>query len=413
MRLLSRTIPHLPLLVLLGVSLVVKLFLASPERVFEPHDMAIEWLQSGQLRYMHLDVWHAAYQLPLYAWVVTLVYWAGLGTSGVMVFQIGCGTLSAWWAYRMVMAVIPAWPHAHRIAMATGVFTAFCPFLAIYQMRMIHPFALEMLLAIGTLLAAVRASQGDRWAATCLAVGLGLLLVLRPPLAALAFPYAPSILRTLIRSKAWSTLIVCTLLAACPLSYWLVRNTQLHGVPLLTTATGQNLWLGIQPATSGTAQLPDGESFVTLLPPDEQRALSSMSALEQSRSFTRKWADTVIASPGTWLRIYLVKLRNFWLFRPHTGVDHPGTLARAGIASFKLYVVLLLPLVLWSVVRHGGDVRRLFVAVLLYSLVHAAFYVESRHRLVVEPVLFALACMAVGGRSTTPRPQPAQHDDQQ
>lgn len=380
---------------LLGVSLVVKLLLASPDRVFEPHDMAMEWLRSGQLRYMHLDAWHVAYQLPLYACVVALFQLVGLGSKGVLAFQVLCGTFAAWYAYRLVLLAMPNRPHVLVIATATGVFTALCPFLAIYQMRMVHPFGLEMLLAVAALLTAARASQGDRRAVLPWALCLGLLLVLRPPLAALVVPYAPSALRASLRSKAWPVLALAGLLLVGPVTAWSVRNALLLGTPVLTTATGQNLWLGIQPATEGTAQLPDGRNFVALLPGPEQEALRGMVALEQSRFFTRKWASAVTGAPGKWVRMFLIKLRNFWLFRPHAGVDHPGALARTGVIAFKVYAGLLLPLVLWSVVRGNKDVRRLFLGVLLYSAVHAFFYVESRHRLVIEPVLFALACAAV------------------
>jgi hypothetical protein len=91
-----------------------------------------------------------------------------------------------------------------------------------------------------------------------------------------------------------------------------------------------------------------------------------------------------------------VKLRNFWLFRGNLGSHRPDP-ERWALAAFKVYTVVLLPLLFLA--WRDERMRLLLVTLFMFSLVQAMFYVETRHRLLVEPVLLIVALGVMSSRT--------------
>ncbi|HRF81532.1 MAG TPA: hypothetical protein PL070_15760, partial [Flavobacteriales bacterium] len=81
-------------------------------------------------------------------------------------------------------------PYAHRLGLVVAVLVGLNPFLSFYQVRMVHPFAWDMLLAMAVLFLALRASPtNDRSMLLLFAVG-GLGVLNRPTLGVLMLPFA-------------------------------------------------------------------------------------------------------------------------------------------------------------------------------------------------------------------------------
>ncbi len=379
---------RIPLLLVVLLPAFVKLFLLAPVDLFEAHTMAVEWLTTGAFRYHHLGVWHTSYQFPVYPAIVAALLWSGVGEVGVLVFQVLCGAGSAWLIHRLGLVLLKDRPYARRVAMGAALLTGISPFLAVYQVRMVHPFAWDMLLAMALLLGSctVRPAANKHLLAFALLAGLALLN--RPTLVVFLLPWAWIHRASLISVRSFVPALVMLLLVLAPTAAWVVRNRALEGHYSLSSATGQNLWIGIQPATQGTAQLPDGRNYTALLSPDERTALAATDAHGQSAFFARKWKNELRSNPGLWWRMMGVKLRNFWLFRSHLGMHHPGVQGWA-VHAFKVYAgaMLLLLVLAWREER----TRLLLVTAFLFSVVQALFYVETRHRLLVEPVLLLVA----------------------
>ena len=377
--------------VLLSVLLLpalVKLYFIAPVELFEAHTIAKEWLATGMFRYHHLGVWHTSYQFPVYPAIVALLLWSGAGEMGVLVFQVVCGTASAWLAYHLGHVLFNGRSHAARLAFLAALFTGLSPFLAMYQVRMIHPFAWDMLLALALLLCSLIVRPEVKLHLLLLAMLAGVALLERPTLIILLLPAAWRGRHYFLAGRAQGANLLAVALLFAPTAAWVLRNGIQHGHFTLSSATGQNLWIGIQRTTQGTAQLPDGRNYTALLSATELSTLAASDAHGQSAFFSRMWMEELRAEPGSWWRMMGVKLRNFWLFRSNLGSARSG-MERLALTAFKIYTVVLLLFLLLA--WRDERMRLLLVTIVMFSVAQALFYVETRHRLLVEPVLLLIA----------------------
>ena len=384
----------LPLVLLLPA--LFKLFLLSPVELFEVHTIAKEWLATGMFRYHHLGVWHASYQFPVYPAIVALMLWSGVGEVGVLVFQVVCGTASAWLVHRLAHVVFSGRSSAGAVALMAAFLTGASPFLAVYQVRMIHPFAWDMLLALVLLLSSYTVSPERIGRMMLLAPLAGIAILNRPTLLVFLLPAAWRCRSHPFSVRYLMAVPVLMALLLAPTGAWVLRNGVLDGHFTLSSATGQNLWIGIQRNTQGTAQLPDGRNYIALLSREDRSALSATDAHGQSGFFIDKWSEELRAEPGLWWRMMGVKLRNFWLFRGNLGSHRPDP-ERWALAAFKVYTVVLLPLLFLA--WRDERMRLLLVTLFMFSLAQALFYVETRHRLLVEPVLLIVALGVMSSRT--------------
>ncbi len=371
--------------------LVVKLFFLGPDKLFEPHTIAMEWLRSGIFRYHHLGTWHHSYQFPVYPALLVMIYSVGGGVTGVLVFQVLCGTLSAVVTYRIARHLMAGTRGRDVVALASGFCTGASPFLAYYQVRMIHPFAWNMLLALIVLHGALTVRIKDRKGSIALFVIAGLALLDRPTMILFLLPFFWLNRNDLFVWKRSPFVALLALLLCLPISVWMVRAHALDGSWGLSSATGQNLWIGIQERTEGTAQASDGRNYIELLPPAELAHLLTLGPMEQSAYFTHKWSMACDADPTLWWRMMAVKLRNFWLFRSRPGMEHTSDRSALGVLVFKVYSSALLLLLFASLWLPGRPMMLVLFTSLAYSIVQSAFYVETRHRLLIEPILMMIA----------------------
>ncbi len=379
-----------PLCWVLLVPALIKLFFLAPEDLFEAHTIAVEWLHSGEFRYHHLGVWNPNYQFPVYPAIVAGFLLTGLGAYGVLVFQVLCGTVSAWLAYRMALTVIGVGGTSTKLALLLALLTGLSPFIAVYQVRMVHPFAWDMLLAVALITGGMALGTQRWWSVLGYLAVAGLAVLNRPTAVILLMPFVwrqRSFLFNLENLRLKQTLIILLIL---PTSLWMLRNHALLGTWSLNSATGQNLWLGVQEATEGTAHLADGRNYKALLTNAELATLQDRSPVEQSAFFAHRWRQAIGMDHGLWARMMGLKLRNFWLFRAQLGMHHHG-IAQWAAVLYKVYATIVFVLLLIAARYADPAVRLLLITLVLYSIAQALFYVETRHRLVVEPVLLLIA----------------------
>lgn len=194
-------------------------------------------------------------------------------------------------------------------------------------------------------------------------------------------------------------------LLVAPLATWMLRNKVVTGRFQLTSVTDQMVWMGVQEETEGSGQLPGGENYLDLLSMAERRALFNMDPVARDTFFRDKWRSEVREQPGLRWRMFLVKLRNFWLFRSQPGADHHA--ATWTLVSFKVYATAMLLLLLLALALRDRALRSLLWSVFLLSVVQCAFYFETRHRLLVEPLLLLVvlaSCAELFQRLKRPHP---------
>jgi hypothetical protein len=234
-----------------------------------------------------------------------------------------------------------------------------------------------------------------------LAIVAGIALLNRPTLIVFLLPFAWINRAFLLTMAGFGLKASMLVLLLAPTATWVLRNHAMDGHFSLSSATGQNLWIGIQSATQGTAQLPDGRNYTTLLSAEERTALAATDAHGQSSFFTHKWKNELRSAPGLWWRMMGVKLRNFWLYRSHLGMHHKG-LHTWALMAYKVYAGLMLIGVLFA--WREERMRLLLITVLIFSVVQAFFYVETRHRLLVEPLLVLVVLAGLAHRVPTWEP---------
>ncbi|MBL7950929.1 MAG: hypothetical protein JNM62_04360 [Flavobacteriales bacterium] len=377
----------------LAVPVLVKLFFLQADKVFEPHTMALEWIASGHFRYNYLGAWDHAFQFPVYTAVVAAIHLCGGGDHAVLLFQVLCGAGTAYTIHRIALLLLHALPYAWPVGMVTALLTGLSPFLAYYQVRMIHPFAWDMLLATVLFGGALGASPHRPRSLVLLFLLGGLAVLNRPTLGVFVLPFVLRQWRFVFSLRAMGLKVVLLVLFCAPLVGWVLRNHAVTGRYQLTSVTDQMRWMGVQEETEGSGQLPNGDNYLYLLSVPERQLLFTLDPAERSQFFHRKWQEECTASPGLRWRMFAIKLKNFWLHRSHPGTDQAA--AAWAMVLFKGYTAVMLVVLLAAVAFRQVALLPVGASVLALSLVQCAFYFETRHRLLVEPLLMLVAVTTV------------------
>lgn len=367
---------------------ILKLFFLDPARLFEPHVIALEMIDSGEFRYWMNGGYNFNYQFPIYPTILYLIYSAGLGPFGALVFNVLLGAGSTFFTYRIAQSLSKGGYFANTIPLLAALAVSIHPFFAYYQVKMVHPFALDMFFLLWLLCLSINASIADRKSIFLLGLLGGLALLNRPTTVMAMLPF---LLRgewlAFFRSRNVGTLIMFTMLLLIPVSGWLIRNYQIYDQVTLNSSIGQNLWIGIQEETEGTAQLPDGNSYMTLLNDDERDYLDRVGPMQESSFFIEKFKSELSQDPSLWFEMMVLKFKNFWFFRSSLGVDHGDLVTRPVRIVHRVSSFLLFVFAFSSFLLRKKQISYVMLSVIALSLLQAIFYVETRHKLLVDPIL--------------------------
>src|SRR6185295_8767981 len=110
--------------------------------------------------------------------------------------------------------------------------------------------------------------------------------------------------------------------------------------------------------------------------------------------FRAKYGELIRNQPLEVLRLFGVKLRNFFWFRTLIGSTYSPAIRRlVPIYQVGYAAVLALALVsAWALPRSRAWIWSVVIGL---GLVQSVFYVETRHRLVIEPLLMFLAIVVL------------------
>lgn len=394
--------------VLLGVCLVAAALRAGafvvldrfhhPE-VWENDTIARNLLEGKGFTYSFLGTVYRSYMEPLYPVLCALVYRVtGYSSQALALVHVLLGTLAVWLVFQCGRALA-----SERVGLLAAGFTALHPGLIVYTTKF-HPFILDSLLFVAVL-AACLAFHGQRagWSSLRLGLVTGVCVLTRPTIVASLPLVAWWLWRQVSRStRRWlrvGGIWVVTVVAV--VGPWVWRNYQIHHRLILTrSGTPMVLWIGNNPSVfTGSALTADGRPLlIDVLPPAAQREVLMQDELGQQDWFLRQARDCIVADPVSAIRRWVVKWWYFWWCSPQAGLLYPPT-------AFRLYqgwYLMLFGLAvrgvwrLWRTAHVGGDRPHLgwwlvFGICLATALVQSLFYVEGRHRLLLEPFLALLA----------------------
>ena len=210
-----------------------------------------------------------------------------------------------------------------RVAAAAAALAAAHPGLVYYDVRNLHPLGLDSAALMWTvcLVVALRTRRSARLAffAGCV---LGVAVVQRgspAPMVAL-IPFwlwwsgeRPKLGRQIVWLVAGVGLLVGPVL---------VRNAVIHNRLVVSTMSGEQLWIGNAPGSYGSNLLPSGVPVLSTAPPELARVRTS--ELERDRLFTAAAWEIIGADPIAFVARTSRKFLYFWTFSPQTGVSYPG-----------------------------------------------------------------------------------------
>jgi hypothetical protein len=391
------------LLALLALGCAVRLGLilagvGQPPARWEYDEIAARWLAGDGYVYDHLAgvPYHAYYSGLPYVALLAVCRAMTQSDLPVQVFQGACALLSACSAAALARSL-----GGCRAGHVAAALTLLAPGLLYYDVAQIHPLGLDTALSLLALVALQRALAGKtRSSAAAAGALLGLALLQHNSLLVFAV-LTPIVLWIRRRSRLAGLLALGSVAVVGP---WLVRNGLVVGTPLLVSTTGEHLWIGNAPGSTGGALLPSGEPVIATLPLDIAAALAGSDERQQQRLFWRLSLDALHDRPWTFASGVLLKFVRFWTLAPHVGQLYPRwwTWVETTWFGALLFTALVGAARLWPRASARPTVVMIVGLCLSVSLVHALLYFELRHRFVLEPLLAVLAATAFAGLTGAP-----------
>lgn len=359
----------------------------------------------------HLTDGHAFYGLPLYAYLLALVYQiAGHGSfvpglvqaafdagTAVLIYKIGKRIFGApvfpflaslGWAF-----FVPAQAYT-AILMPTSFFVFTFWFIVFRVVRSdFKPTQRECLL-LGSLIG---------FAAMCVATILFLLPLI---LAALLIkPPAPGKIDNQKREMLGVSIAVLVAGVAIGMSPCWIHNYLIARDPVLLSAhSGINFWIGNNPEANGYPRFPPGlrAGQQAMLEDSIRQAEVTMGRPLKRADVSAYWLgkakDYIAHHPVGWLKLLALKVRNFWSAFQYDDLSIITALREEGVIfpglTFGIVAALALPgmFLAW---RSAPDSRWLVAAILLLMVALLTVFITERYRLAAVPGLLIFAAFGL------------------
>jgi len=290
-----------------------------------------------------------------------------------------------------------SWRRHRDAVVAMGVCAfALHPAISYYAIINLHPFPLDALMLYVTLLYVYRAT-GDAAGSrpdVALGVSLGLALLTRTTLGVAMIPFIVMTQRSaglLATARRSAVVIGIALAVGTP---WLIRNYEADHIVGYKSGAAEFLWRGALPTSDGGGTLTNGAPYQSVLTDTDLGELAHLDVRGQDHWFMKRYTDEVREDPLRTLGLYGRKLENFFWFRNGIGSDYESS-ARRWLPVYELMYAAVLCGALLSLVWLGRSSFPLWSVIVSLGFLQSIFYVETRHRMIIEPLLAFLATVPV------------------
>ncbi len=386
-----------PLLLILTVAFLTRIVLIlvcetyATARVWEHETLANNLLAGNGYSFLHLNTIHKSFATPLFAFLCAGVYAVTNHSHfAVLVMQSLFSIALALTIFSLARRVFSG-----QVALLASAAVAFHPGFVYYDVFNLMPLSLDTFLIAFVVLLILKARE--RFSIK-LMLALGFIIglaVLSRGISGVLLPAAVIYLLFFVRDisvpqrlKSAVCIVAATLVVLSP---WLVRNYVLHKQVLISSTTGELLWRGNNSRATGTLYDQNRTKIFNLWPEDFKNQVCSMTELQQRQFFEDEAAQFIRQNPGVALGLYFRKAFYFWWFSPQSGLLYP----RSYLAVYKVFysAVLLFAITGAALGLRSPDRNRreatviLIGIVLVICLAQSVFYVEGRHRWLVEPLM--------------------------
>lgn len=381
---------------------VISLFFISQFKLFEVHDIAVNMVKTGEMKYFLNGQMNYNYQFPVYPFLLFIIYKIfGIVPELGEVLNCIFHSLTAvfgfcifnWFSENCKIKTIRK--NTATISLLASIGILFHPLINYYTLLIIHPFSLDLLLITLSVFYMINYFKNPgRKNILIFGIVFGITLLNRITFIVLILPFFIFIILNDSVNEGIKRSIIVLLIGFLFLVPWLYRNYTIYQKLSINSSLGQNLWLGIQDKTGGSAYLPDGNNYYQLIPLEEWNIISKLNSVEQSDYFFEKYKQTAISNPMFLLKMYFVKLKNFWFFREGIGTEYNDQIKK-WIPFYKYGYIIVLLFSIYFVIKVKKDALIISSIPVALSLVHAIFYVETRHRIIIEPILIFMTISSV------------------
>jgi len=361
-------------------------------QVWEYDIIALNIIRGNGYLYPHFNTLYHSLGYPLYPALCALFHYITRQNYFIIeLFQAALSAGACYFIYRIGDRLFGG-PAGLLAAMLTAVH----PGLIIYSTSM-H----ELSLVVFLITAAIWQAISSDWAKpssniiTGAIAGLGILA--RPTFlfflpAYCVFLWASSKnFKTVIRPAA--TVCVAAMLVIAP---WTIRNYIVQKrLIFITTSSAEHFWRGNNPNASGSALTVDNKPIIAVAPEEFRERLFKLDEMGQYDLFYNETWKFIKSDPVFFMKMVLKKIYYFWWFSPQTGLWYPGRWT----ALYRLYYI---PLFFFGVIGAALSLLKMpargrpavvFIIVFcgLVSLVHGLYYIETRHRWAIEPLILVFS----------------------
>ena len=269
------------------------------------------------------------------------------------------------------------------------------PFISYYSMFKVHPFILDMFFPVLIIFFSVKYLQLPSWQNLGLftfSSGFGMLN--RSTAFVALLPFVILGVQLLGVRKTMLNLVVVFSVTALIVSPWLMRGYRLYGRATMAPMLSEVLWKGSLYGGDGSNYLLDGRTYNSVLSQGENEFLQGKPITVQNEFFRKKYVELRREDPQHVVAMYLMKLKNFWLYHKNIGIEY-GDRIQSFLITYKLYVYFILVLNLGAVFLFNYKPLVLLSYPIGLSLVQSIFCVETRHRMITEPFLLFFGILTV------------------
>jgi len=394
------------LYILIATAVVVKLiilYFISNFRVWEENEMAMNYLATGKLQYMHDGAMVYNYSLPVYPFLLVLVYKIfGINYGCAAAMNIIFSAITAVLLYDIFNVFFERFKLPERvknirstIVLLSVAAYLFHPLIVFYEIKNVHPFAMYLFSYVLGLWLMLKYIERNTWI-NLLLFGLimGMIVLGRIPFIALFVPFFLLLLQTeTVKKSLFKMLFVLAISSLFPLLWVWNTHSKAQGRDLFPNI-GAAMWMGSLPQTEGSNNFENGKTFYAALSDSDMQVISKIPAASRDSFYAAKYSYQLKHNPDLVAKMFLIKFENFWLFRKAIGVDYPPNIQKL-IPVYKAVYLVLLLLALFAAIRVRKEAWILLSLPFAVSLIHAMVYVETRHRIMFEPLLIFLAIIGL------------------
>lgn len=321
---------------------------------------------------------------PLYPLLCILVY--SLSGHSFFIMSLVQALISS--ATCVVVFWIGKRIFGYKAGLIAAILTVFHPGFVVYASKF-HSFCVDSFLfcLIVWLLIVVR-EKPDFLNQLKLGMAYGLTLLTRAT-SLLFLPFS----WVWLKKKLKRVFPVYILISFMLLAPWLIRNYIIYKKFIMLSSTANVFWRGNNPLATGTSLAKSGKPMLEEAK-DTMSLIDGRSEMEQNRIFWNESFKFIRNNPLKFVKLTLRKFYYFWWFAPTAGSEYKRE-------WLELYIVFYSIIIMFSIFGFIGlksitaqsryDVYIIILFMLIIAVTQSLFYVETRHRWAIEPLLLIFA----------------------